>query len=105
MARMFTRPGTLTIRTGSEISPRAKAATSFSPAIMSPATLERLGPLEAFDNFTDVFFVGIAHVLLFVLGVGGDKENSVQLEPVEVDHPDTAALPHPWTGPASFPYP
>jgi hypothetical protein len=56
-------PETLTVRTGSEISPRANAAASFSPETMSRATGERfprpVGVPEAFDDLADFLFFGI----------------------------------------------
>jgi beta-glucosidase len=52
----------LTIRTGSEISPRANAAASFNPEMMSRARRERVarlvGASEAFDDLADFLFVG-----------------------------------------------
>src|ERR1019366_3643839 len=67
-ARTSTGSLTLTIRTGNEISPRANATASFSPATMSRATRERLarsvGAFEVFNDLADFFLVGIRQVLL-----------------------------------------
>ena len=63
-ARTSTGSGTLTIRTGSEISPRANAAASFNPEMMSRATRERftrsIGAAEVFDDLADFLFVTLA---------------------------------------------
>ena len=79
-ARTSTSSGTLTIRTGSEISPRANAATSFNPEMMSRATRYRFTRLvgasdtlhprlapEALDDLADFLFVGIRQILLVAI--------------------------------------
>src|SRR5580704_15681104 len=71
MARTAIAARTSTMRTGSEIWPRAKAAASFNADRISPATLrERLSfvvPREAFDHLTDFLFVGSERFSLWLL--------------------------------------
>src|SRR5258708_24415670 len=99
-ARTSTGCGTLTIRTGSDISPRANATASFSPEMMSRATRERfgrsVGTFEGFNDLTDFFFIGIRQVLLFILGICSDEDHRIGLNPKVIDHPDTAAFSDIW---------
>src|ERR1039457_496502 len=107
-ARTSTGSGTLTIRTGSDISPRANAATSFNPEMMSRATRERVARLvgapdtlhlrldpEALDDLADFLFVGIRQILLFVLCIHGDENDRVRTHPKVIDQPHATGLSHP----------
>jgi len=80
-ARTSTGLGTLTIRTGSEISPVRTQPLPLAP-MMSRATRERfarsIGAAEALDDLADFLFVGIRQVLLFVLCVHGDQNDRVR---------------------------
>jgi hypothetical protein len=64
--------GTLTNRTGSDISPRINAAASFKPAIRSRPTLERFGALlrrpELRDDLADLLLVIIAQIIFELWG-------------------------------------